>query len=106
MDEPRDSPLHLPDAPPAAAPWDPAPPAVAGSPVGEHCSSWHGGLETPCRRGQVNLKQQRLIRLLSAALKLPVPLVATAREANAWLARHWRRWMEQELWPGPASRVM
>jgi len=123
LDAPRDDadcPMHLPDAPPPAKPWDP-PPGVVKSradlrqppgtraerrasavdtedPVPQHCSSWHGGVEAPCRGPDVpNLKQRRNARLLAGLLGEPEPNVdaMSYSEVEAWLSRHWREWMRR-----------
>eukprot|EP00930_Biecheleria_cincta_P100062 TRINITY_DN91677_c0_g1_i1.p1 TRINITY_DN91677_c0_g1~~TRINITY_DN91677_c0_g1_i1.p1 ORF type:complete len:610 (-),score=110.75 TRINITY_DN91677_c0_g1_i1:521-2080(-) len=111
LDAPRsDAPMHLPDAPPPAAPWDPPPPRPAlqsdspangrlenaGMPIPQHCSSWHGGKETPCKGlSHVNLKQQRYVRLFSDMLSIPVPDMSemSVSKAERWLAARWREWM-------------
>eukprot|EP00931_Biecheleriopsis_adriatica_P121075 TRINITY_DN96156_c0_g1_i1.p1 TRINITY_DN96156_c0_g1~~TRINITY_DN96156_c0_g1_i1.p1 ORF type:complete len:586 (+),score=45.27 TRINITY_DN96156_c0_g1_i1:99-1856(+) len=107
LDSPRtDTPLHLPDAPLPAKPWDPPPPqdterTSAGAlkdsgPPASHCSSWHGGEETECRGpSHLNLKQLRLIPMFSDMLGIPAPSVSnmTFSEADQWLAKHWREWM-------------
>jgi len=114
LDSPRtDAPMHLPDAPPPAAPWDPPPgglwpPHHGGdddddddddndSPrIAQHCSSWHGGPETKCKGpAYSNLKQQRNIRLLANMLEVSAPDTSkmTFSEADQWLAGRWREWM-------------
>lgn len=111
LERPRvDVPMHLPEAPKAAAPWDPPPPlsrqqqspqptatdghTVAATP--QHCSSWYGGNESLCKGvGHANLKQRRLIRLLAGLLNTAIPDLDMMNftEADQWLAAHWRHWM-------------
>eukprot|EP01062_Namystynia_karyoxenos_P007990 TRINITY_DN12818_c0_g1_i2.p1 TRINITY_DN12818_c0_g1~~TRINITY_DN12818_c0_g1_i2.p1 ORF type:complete len:503 (+),score=164.62 TRINITY_DN12818_c0_g1_i2:160-1668(+) len=100
-----DAPMHLPDAPPPATPWEPPPPTPAGPAAGDsvaegpepqHCSTRHGGPEQPCAGLQhSSLKQRRNARLLAGLLQLPPPPVEemTYAEASMWLAKHWERWM-------------
>jgi len=107
-----DAPLHLPDAPLPAKPWDPPPPVTEPktsrvdaqpnnpeSPAPQHCSSWHGGTEAQCRGvTHLNLKQKRLIPMFSDMLSIPAPDMSkmTFSEADQWIARHWRQWMGAE----------
>ena len=126
-EQPRtDAPYHLPQAPPAASPWDPPPPYTRNSdgnfarevdedgdrrrslevgddqsegpaPIAQHCSSVHGGEETECRgHTAVNLKQRRNVRLLASMNGVQEPNVEAMSfsEADQWIAREWRKWME------------
>lgn len=95
LDEPRtDAPLHLPDAPDPAAPWDP-PPASAPT---RHCSSWHGAAEeTPCsdNLGKANLKQKRQVRLLAELTGHTFPTESPIEdfgfmEADKWITHFWQ----------------
>eukprot|EP00932_Pfiesteria_piscicida_P013508 SRR837773.25083.p1 GENE.SRR837773.25083~~SRR837773.25083.p1 ORF type:complete len:242 (-),score=52.74 SRR837773.25083:51-752(-) len=101
LDTPRSAtPSHLPEAPQSASPWDPPPGTVRppGAPVPQHCSSWHGGEEQPCRGPTaVNLKQKRLVRVLSAMMRAePPPLEGmTFAEADRWIGERWRHWMQR-----------
>jgi phospholipase C len=115
-----DAPMHLPDAPLPATPWDPPPPEpssglggqavrvgsagdVAASP--RHCSSVHGGdKESECREpSAVNLKQERTIRLLAALTRTLEPRVEqmSRAQADGWIARTWRQYMKAN----PAERA-
>jgi len=114
LESPRDDcPMHLPEAPPAASPWDPPPGTheasarrattseASGSvePEARHCSSWHGGVETACRDLSVaSLKQRRMVRLLSGLVKVPLPDLdaMSFQEAELFIGRHWREWMERK----------
>jgi len=108
LEVPRtDTPTHLPDAPAPSTPWDPPPPLgrsskrveaedSSGQPLPQHCSSFHGGLEVPCKGpGYANLKQRRNVHLLAAMTNASVPDVdgMTFSEADEWLAARWRAWM-------------
>ena len=103
-------PMHLPEAPPPAKPWDPPPGerarrdaiAAAGgeeaTPEPRHCSSWHGGEESKCRNPHVpNLKQKRNVRLLSSMLGVEQPDVDAMswQEAERFIGVHWKRFMER-----------
>mmetsp|Transcript_39577 Transcript_39577/g.79099 ORF Transcript_39577/g.79099 Transcript_39577/m.79099 type:complete len:131 (-) Transcript_39577:471-863(-) len=115
LDAPRtDCPMHLPDAPPAADPWDPPPGSAmkarewrdklreAGEevePEALHCSSVHGAEESKCRDPRApNLKQKRQVRLLSSLMGKPTPDVEamTFMEAERSIGEHWKAWMERE----------
>jgi len=112
LDSPRgDAPVHLPEAPPPAAPWDPppkrqspaedaAPPGPVGSaPSAQHCSSWHGGEETECRgTDHANLKQRRNVRLFASLTNTPEPDVDQMNFsiADQWITARWREWMTSD----------
>ena len=97
LDKPRaDAPMHLPDAPEPASPWDPPPPLEADAIGARHCSSPHGEPEQPCRSSsEVDRKIQRQIRLIAGLLNLATPDVAAMSQADAesWLRQHWHDWM-------------
>ena len=65
-----------------------------------HCSSIHGGEETACRDPRApNLKQKRSVRLLSSLMGVtPTPDVEamTWMEAERFIGRNWKAWMERE----------
>ena len=116
LDAPRADlgPLHLPEAPPAASPWDPPPDMHARTPKSTaaharaldaiagpgHCSAWDGASVEEACPGHVraNLKQKRNIRLLSALTKTPVPDVdsMTQPQADRVWASQFSLWMEQQ----------
>lgn len=102
-----DTPMHLPEPPPAAAPWDP--PDNGTLPGPGHCSSWDGGKEEDCvGPSQANLKQKRNIRLLagltgrksplsSSELELEVEVEKmTVPEANRQWKLLWGEWLRQQ----------
>jgi len=122
LDEPRpdsDMPMHLPTAPAPAKPWDPPPGQALGPPAGhalrraavdpitgavseepvpQHCSTRHGGPEEQCRGADVpNLKQRRNAKLLAGLMGAPEPDVdaMTYAEAEVWIGKHWRAFMER-----------
>ena len=67
------------------------------APIAQHCSSVHGGEETECRgHTAVNLKQRRNVRLLASMNGVQEPNVEAMSfsEADQWIAREWRKWME------------
>lgn len=71
--------------------------SISTRPAAQHCSSIHGAPEVPCAGAHVpNLKQRRNVRLLAALTRQPEPDVdhLTFSEADQWLAKAWRRWME------------
>ena len=73
--------------------------AAPAARIAQHCSSVHGGAETPCRGHEVtNRKQRRLTRLLSGLLRVAEPEVdgMSFSQTDQWIARHWRRWMERK----------
>ena len=123
LDAPRDDcPRTLPEAPPAATPWDPPPggqsrlegtPAdgrglrraavdAAGAvvpPVAQHCSTWHGGAEEECAGATVpNLKQRRNARLLAGLLGKPPPNAEAMdhHQLELWLQESWREFMARK----------
>ena len=107
LSEPRDTPLHLPDAPKPAVPfppnqgWPPPPPAEAkgsaelrrleahaGGPMPRHCSA--GG--QCAEAGAATQKQRNTIRQFAAAANQPVPTnleQMTQAEAEEWITRTW-----------------
>mmetsp|Transcript_16985 Transcript_16985/g.33163 ORF Transcript_16985/g.33163 Transcript_16985/m.33163 type:complete len:656 (-) Transcript_16985:151-2118(-) len=104
LDELRtDAPMHLPAAPPSAAPWSPPPKDDDDSSkrrLAQHCSSVHGGSEELCRGYKaVNRKQRKSVRLLSHMNNVDHPDLEqmSFSEADQWIAREWRHWMEKEL---------
>ena len=121
LDEPRadaEMPMHLPDAPPAATPWDPPPDALRGGSRDAreldtlagpgHCSAWDGApSEEPCRgHAHANLKQKRNIRLLSHMTSTAVPDnldLLTQPEADRLWASRWSTWMDQQRMAAAAS---
>jgi len=116
LDEPRadPGPLHLPEAPPAASPWDPPPDVLhargrsASLVAAEmdaragpgHCSAWDGApAEEACKgHAQANLKQKRNIRLLSALTETEMPDLdrLSQPEADRVWASKFSLWMEQQ----------
>mmetsp|Transcript_51952 Transcript_51952/g.143913 ORF Transcript_51952/g.143913 Transcript_51952/m.143913 type:complete len:512 (-) Transcript_51952:14-1549(-) len=115
LDAPRtDCPMHFPEPPTPAAPWDPPPDArhatspaathpskrelVESSAGGEHCSSPHGEPEQSCAGTAVpSRKQRKTARVLAAYLEREEPdLDAMNRaEADRWIAEHWHEWLER-----------
>lgn len=98
-------PMHLPDAPEPAAPWDPPPEdpeerKLFADQFGPgHCSSWDGAAEEQCKGlDHANLKQKRNLRLLSRLTGSPVPDVEqmSTGEADRWVGARWSEWMEQQ----------
>jgi len=114
LDKPRtDCLMQLPDAPAPAAPWDPTPPegeerhkdyddTVSDKnkrTLAQHCSSVHGASEEPCRGYKaVNRKQRKSVRLLSHLNGVDHPDLEqmSFSEADQWIAREWRHWMEKD----------
>lgn len=128
LDTPRtDAPMHLPEPPAPASPWDPPPPRNGGNgeagdddddddddalshpvqprkPIPQHCSSWHGEEEVECKGVEyANLKQKRNVRLFAEMHKMPVPDVETMTFSGAdqWLSTQWRKWMKLPSTSGP-----
>jgi hypothetical protein len=115
LDEPRtDTPLHLPEAPPAppcADPWCPphettmrrqqetnssTPPQ--GTRIPEHCSA----SAQICAAGGATIAQQRRMVELATRTGAKLPDNAdslTEVEARSWLGRHWARFMAQDAPP-------
>ena len=128
LDSPRmDAPMHFPDAPPPAAPWDPAPSIGGGNSNAENTGDegfsrqWlgegvGGGEPQPQHCGQkeqvcrgiehVTVKQQRTIQLLAKLTKTPEPDTSAMSnaEANLWLQTHWGKWMAQDVIEHPLER--
>jgi len=102
LDVPRtDCPMHLPEAPPAASPWDPPPGERSASAGGgaRHCSSRHGGPESECRNPSVpNLKQKRNVRLLADLMHVPQPDIEsmTWQQAERFIGTHWKQFMDRD----------
>mmetsp|Transcript_94372 Transcript_94372/g.270274 ORF Transcript_94372/g.270274 Transcript_94372/m.270274 type:complete len:609 (-) Transcript_94372:146-1972(-) len=122
LDTPRDEadmPMHFPEAPDPASPWDAPPSAAPGgkpptegghrvdtdgdededediakkSPIPMHC----GRKERTCRGpDRVNVKQERKMKLFSKLTMSELPDMAamTEKQAEAWLNARWQEWME------------
>ena len=111
LDEPRpeaEMPMHLPDAPAPATPWEPPKADVQEGDGGKdgrrrlgtrpgprHC----GSTEQKCRDADtLTVKQERLITRLAQMTHTDPPAgVEQLRpdQAERWLAEHWEMWREQ-----------
>lgn len=111
LDSPRqDAPLHLPEAPKPAKPWDPPhsgnwPPQnleqgqqhlAVGGPEPQHCSLQTQVCHTPTN---VTMKQRKRITWFSRLTSTPEPNVEsmTSAEAELWLAARWDAWMGSDV---------